>query len=288
MLQAKDTEWGREHAMGNWDPDQYLKFKKERTQPSLDLTARLVAYRTESGEAFSPDTVLDLGCGPGNSTRVVADAFPDARVLGVDSSPDMVEEAIVSSESFEGRVAYKLFDATEDPLPLACELGSEEGFDLVFSNACIQWVPDNQALIRRLMASLAPGGLLAVQVPVNAQEPIYQCIYRVVDSPQWAPHFKKRRFFTTLKVTEYFDTLADCAGDFTMWQTSYLHRMPSVDAVVEWFRGTGLRPFLEQLDPGLRPGFISDVRAEMAKVALPRPNGEVLLPFPRLFFIAEK
>ncbi len=274
--------------MGNWDPDQYLKFKKERTQPSLDLTARLLAYRTKTGETFSPKTVLDLGCGPGNSTRVVAEAFPNARILGVDSSQDMVEEAVASSEAFENRVTYKLFDAREDPISLARELGSEDGFDLIFSNACIQWVPDNQALIRRLMAALASGGLLAVQVPVNAQEPIYQCIYRVVDSSRWASHIKKHRFFTTLKPTEYFDTLADCSSDFTMWQTSYLHRMPSVDAIVEWFRGSGLRPFLEQLEPDLRPEFLSDVRAEMLKVALPRPNGEVLLPFPRLFFIAEK
>ncbi len=275
--------------MGNWDPDQYLKFKAERTQPSLDLVSRLVAYRTQAGNAFSPATALDLGCGPGNSTKVVAHAFPAARILGVDSSPDMIQEATrASAPSGGGHVSYRLFDATDDPLPLACELGNRDGFDLIFSNACIQWVPDNPALIRRLMGSLAPGGLLAVQVPVNSEEPIYQCIYRVVDSPKWAPCFKRRRFFTTLKVAEYFDVLAGCANDFAMWQTSYLHRLPSVDAVVEWFRGTGLRPFLDQLEPDSRPLFLSDVRAEMAKVALPRPNGEVLLPFPRLFFIAEK
>ena len=274
--------------MPEWDPQQYLKFNAERSQPSFDLVARLKSYRMRDGSPFLPATALDLGCGPGNSTAIVANAFPEARVLGVDSSADMIQEATASSALPASRVSFQLFDALDDPKPLARELGSGEGFDLIFSNACIQWVPNNEALIMRLLGALAPGGLLAVQVPVNANEPIYQCIYRVVDSDRWAPCFAKRRFFTTLQELEYFDVLAGAASDFTIWKTTYMHRMPSVDAVVEWFRGTGLRPFLEQLQPEQRPQFLAEVREEMSTVAKPRPNGEVVMPFPRLFFIAEK
>lgn len=274
--------------MQEWDPQQYLRFKAERTQPSLDLVARLKSYCGSNGTPFAPKTALDLGCGPGNSTMVVANAFPDARVLGVDNSPDMVREAERTCATSDGRVSFRRFDATDDPTPLAQEPGGAEGFDLIFSNACIQWVPDNAALIKRLLGALASGGLLAVQVPVNANEPIYQCIYHVVDSERWVPCFERRRFFTTLQPMEYFDVLAASASDFTMWLTTYLHRLPSVDAVVEWFRGTGLRPFLQQLTSQQQSQFLEDVHAEMVRVALPRPNGQVVLPFPRLFFIAEK
>ena len=151
-----------------WDSAAYLRFKAERTQPSIDLVKRI--------DLEQPRKLLDVGCGPGNSTQVLADAFPNAlRIIGIDSSPEMIEAAKDDHPDME----FRICDALNLP-----SLG-EDGFDVVFSNACIQWVPDHPRLIRDMLALLRPGGMLAVQVPMNYQEPIHRIIGELAASDEW-------------------------------------------------------------------------------------------------------
>lgn len=254
--------------MADWNPELYLKFKKERTQPALDLAARLELF---------PAKALDVGCGPGNSTQVVAQRFPGVKLLGVDSSASMVDAARRAHPEMEFLQCD--VSAQLDALP--------HDFDLVFSNACIQWVPDHPKLIPGLLGLLKPGGVLAVQVPVNFEEPIHQIISRTVEREEWRERIPYHRSFYTLKPEEYFDLLAESAGDFTLWETVYMHRMPSHEAIMEWYSSTGLRPYLEAAaDREAREGFYGEVFRQVKEAYSVQGNGEVIFRFPRLFFIA--
>ena len=255
--------------MSDWNPELYLKFQKDRTQPAKDLAARL---------NNDPAKALDVGCGPGNSTQVLQDRFPGAKVLGADFSAAMIEAARKRHPHLE----FLLCDVSTqlDSLP--------RDFDLVFSNACIQWVPDHPKLLPELMGLLRPGGLLAVQVPINFQEPIHQIISRTVQLPQWRERIPYHRDFYTLKPSEYFDLLSGISQDFTMWETCYLHRMPSHESIMEWYSSTGLRPYLDAaVDQESRQGFYSQVFRQVKEAYPIQKNGEIIFRFPRLFFIAE-
>lgn len=256
--------------MSDWNPELYLKFKKERTQPSLDLAARLDG---------SPAKVLDVGCGPGNSTQVVADRFPGAKVIGIDFSPNMVEAARKEHPALE-------FMQCDVSGPME-ELPHD--FDLVFSNACLQWVPDHPVLLPRLMGLLKPGGTLAVQIPMNFKEPIHRIIQRTVELPQWRERIPYHREFYTLKQEEYFEILAKIASDFTLWETVYLHRMPSHQAIMDWYSSTGLKPYLDAaVDQEARQGFYDEVFRQVKEAYPVQENGEVIFRFPRFFFLARK
>lgn len=255
--------------MSDWNPQQYLKFKAERTQPARDLAARL---------ELSPAKALDVGCGPGNSTQVVAERFPEAEVMGVDSSASMIEAA----------------KRSHPDLPfLQCDVSREldrlpHDFDLVFSNACLQWVPDHSHLLPDLLALLRPGGLLAVQVPVNWQEPIHQIIQRTVELPQWRDRIPYHRSFYTLAPEEYFDLLAKTAADFTLWETVYMHRLAGHEAIMGWYSSTGLRPYLDAaVDEQARQDFYEEIFRQVKEAYPLQENGEVIFRFPRLFFIAQ-
>ena len=252
-----------------WDAAQYLVFERERTQPAIDLARRIAGRRVARA--------VDVGCGPGNSTAVLAAAFPDAKVLGVDSSPEMLDAA----RSAHPGLSFAHADAAGGLAELP---GS---FDVVFSNACLQWVPDHPVLLARLMGKVAPGGVLAVQVPVNYDEPVHRIIREIVARPAWRGAFPQPRVLHTLAPEEYFDVLSRIATDFSLWQTSYYHRLPSHEAVLAWYRGTGLRPYLEALGERDRARFEADVLAEVEKSYPVRENGEVMFRFPRLFFVAE-
>ncbi len=254
--------------MSGWDPQQYLKFKKERTQPARDLAARL---KRPEGK------MLDVGCGPGNSTAVLQERFPEAEIWGVDSSEAMIETA---------RKEHP--DLKFSRCDISCELDQlPHDFDLVFSNACLQWVPDHPVLLPRLMELLKPGGTLAVQIPINYQEPIHQIIQRTVSLEEWQERIPYRRSFYTLSQEEYFDLLAKCSSDFTMWETIYMHRMPSHQAIMEWYSSTGLRPYLEAaVTEEAREQFFQEVFRQVREAYPVQENGEVIFRFPRLFFTA--
>lgn len=256
--------------MSDWNSEQYLKFLKERTQPSVDLAAKI--------NMENPKRIIDIGCGPGNSTAVLKKRYPDAYILGVDFSPNMIEKAKADYPDMD----FMLFDATRDFEKL------EDKYDIVFSNACIQWVPNHKKLLSDMMSILKPNGVLAVQVPMNFEEPIHKIIVEVITRKEWADKIGSGRQFYTLKESEYFDVLSDISSDFTMWKTIYMHRMPSHQSIIEWYKSTGMKEYLAVLSDDDKIEFEKAVFNEVEKYYPVQKNGEIIFRFPRLFFTAVK
>lgn len=253
--------------MSSWDAAQYLKFGAQRTQPSRDLAARIPLEQ--------PRKIIDIGCGPGNSTEVLRQRFPQADILGVDSSPEMIRAAAQAHPEMR----FQLCDA-------GTELGTlDRDFDVVFSNACIQWIPNHPKLLREMMQLLRPGGILAVQIPINQKEPIHQIIQALAAGEKWKAHFPSPRIFYQLTVSEYYDLLGEITDSFELWETVYMHAMLSHDAIMEWYRGTGLRPYLAALTPELQQEVEKDVLDGVKQAYPVQKDGSVIFPFPRLFFL---
>lgn len=254
--------------MSDWNSEQYLKFKKERTQPSIDLVSRITIE--------NPKRIIDIGCGPGNSTAQLKKRYPNAYILGVDYSENMIEKAKSSYEDID----FMLFDATTDFDKL------NDKFDIVFSNACIQWVPNHKKLLKDMMGILSPNGMLAVQVPSQHEMPIHTIVETVTTNSKWKDKITNRRNFYTLAEEDYFNLLTEISDDFSMWKTIYYHRLPSQQSIVEWYKSTGLKPYLEQLSEDDKPEFEADILNEVKKVYPVQNNGEVIFKFHRLFFTA--
>jgi trans-aconitate 2-methyltransferase len=254
--------------MADWDATQYLKFEDERTRPARDLLARV--------PLAAPTRVVDLGCGPGNSTELLAERFPDAQVTGLDSSPDMVAKARARRPDL-AFVEADLAAWTPEAAP-----------DLIFANAVLQWLPDHAALLPRLAGFLAPGGCLAVQVPVNLEEPSHRLMREVAAEPAFAARGTDPGRERLADIPAYYDWLsrAGCAVD--IWRTTYVHPLADADAIVEWVKGTGLRPFLDRLDGEGQRAFLARYRDRIAEAYPPRADGRVLLPFPRLLMVARR
>jgi trans-aconitate 2-methyltransferase len=251
--------------MPSWNADQYLKFEEERTQPCRDLAARLPVESVRS--------IVDLGCGPGNSTRILAEKWPNARITGVDNSASMIDVARREQPEHQWVVS----DITQ------WSADEREHFDAVFSNAALQWVPDHATLYPRLFARVAPGGSIAVQIPSDFNSLPHR-LMREVASPD-------------LKVKEwhahspgfYYDLLAPLSARVELWETEYQHVLPNADAIVEWYKGTGLRPFLEALTTDSdRTQFLAEYLKRIRAAYPLRPDGKVLFPFRRLFVMAYK
>ncbi|MDE6862792.1 MAG: methyltransferase domain-containing protein [Eubacterium sp.] len=255
--------------MSDWNSEQYLKFKKDRTQPSIDLANRL--------DIENPKRILDIGCGPGNSTAVLKRRYPDAYVLGADFSPNMIKTAKADYNNID----FMLFDATKDFEKLNGK------FDIVFSNACIQWVPNHKKLLKDMMNILNPKGIMAIQVPINFEEPIHRIITELVTSEKWSEYFTPR-IFHTLTECEYFDILSELTEHFELWKTVYCHRMPSHQSIIEWYKSTGMKPYLDVLNANEQKQFIADVLDEIKKEYPIQANGEIIFRFPRLFMLAVK
>ena len=215
-----------------------------------------------------------MGCGPGNSTAVLRHTFPEARLLGVDLSPEMVERAARRYPE----IAFRVGDA-------ASLTGQ---YDLIFSNACLQWVPQHETLIPGLMERLTPGGILAVQMPMNDDEPFYRIIREVTEDAKWGFRGVELETNATCTPTEYFDLLSGCASSFDMWECKYYHRLPDHRALIEWVRGTRLRPYLARLDEAGRAALESELLARAAEAYPLTRSGEVLFGFRRFFFTATR
>lgn len=256
--------------MADWNSAQYLRFKLQRTQPAIDLAAKI--------SAENPLEIIDIGCGPGNSTRVLKNRFPNANVTGADSSENMLEAARRENPDCK----FIFLDASGDLSELAGK------FDVVFSNACIQWVPDHEKLLPSLFSLLKKGGTLAVQIPVNFDEPIHKIIGEITSSEKWRAHFPNPRIFYTLTEGEYFDIISRLTDDFEMWKTIYCHRMAGVESIIEWYKSTGLKPYLDALSEADTDEFINDVKARVEKAYPIRENGEIIFNFPRFFFTAKR
>ena len=254
----------------SWNSEQYLKFKTERTQPAIDLANRIPVQ--------SPADIIDIGCGPGNSTDILKKRYPNAAVVGADNSENMLEAARKNYTDIE----FILCDASKE----LNNIGRK--FDVVFSNACIQWVPDHPKLLREMMSLLKEGGALAVQIPMNYDEPIHRIIGEAVKSEKWRDKFSDPRQFYTLTPEKYYDILAEISSDFSMWQTTYFHRMKSHSDIMEWYKSTGLRPYLEALSHADKTEFEKDIFREVERAYPKQANGEIIFRFPRLFFTAIK
>ena len=248
-----------------WNPDTYLRFARERSQPSIDLLARL--------RHLEPEIVYDLGCGPGNSTTLVVEAFPSALVTGLDNSPEMIAQA----REKHPELSFELCDLHDTPW----------GADLLFSNACLQWVEDHERLIPALMDKLKDGGCLAAQMPRNAQEPFFRIIDEVSALPAWNLHELAAQHDNTLSTDEYYDILSSCSSDFDVWETVYSHALPSHDDLLEWVRGSRLRPYLQALSTEEDRSRLCEEILARAREEIPtQKDGSVILHFRRVFLRA--
>jgi trans-aconitate 2-methyltransferase len=253
---------------GSWNPAQYLRFGDQRTRPAVDLVSRI--------QVESPQTVVDLGCGPGNSTAVLRSRWPDARVLGVDNSPEMIEAARAAHPEGEWEVAD--IDSWEP----------EGQFDVVFSNAALQWVHDHASLVVRLFGWVAPGGALAFQVPSAAYAAVRSLIHEIAQDPIWAQSMTGPLTVLTMESPAfYYAYLSPLARSLDVWETEYLHLMASHASIVDWISGTGLRPFLEALDTEPeREEFLRRLQERVKETYEANCDGSVLFPFRRLFVVA--
>jgi trans-aconitate 2-methyltransferase len=229
-------------------------------------------------EVAAPRRLIDLGCGPGNSTAVLRERWPAAEITGLDSSAEMLEKARA-----DGPTAYWL---QGDIARWSEEAG--EQFDLVFSNAALQWVPDHAALFPRLLGRVAAGGALAAQLPAYSDQPGQRLIRELARSAKWQARFTTEPVdWRAESVGFYYDTLAGSAARLELWETEYVHVVDGSQAVVEWYRATGLRPFLNALaTEAHREEFLSEYHQALQPHYRPQRDGRVLFPFRRLFVVA--
>jgi trans-aconitate 2-methyltransferase len=254
--------------MSDWSANQYLKFEDERTRPPRDLIAQIPLARAQR--------VVDLGCGPGNSTELLIARYPEAEVSGLDSSPDMLAQARKRLPKCE----FVEADLTRwTPPPRT---------DLLFSNAVFQWVPDHAAVLCRLLEGLPAGRVLAVQMPDNTDEPALALMREIARRGPWAKsssvNYAARNELP--KPAAYYDLLGPLSTRLDIWHTIYNHVMSGPEAIVEWFKGSALRPFLSALDPAMGDDFLAAYLSEIKQHYRPRYDGKVLLPFPRVFIVA--
>jgi trans-aconitate 2-methyltransferase len=254
--------------MSDWSATQYLKFEDERTRPPRDLLAQIPLER--------PERVVDLGCGPGNSTELLVARYPDAEVMGLDSSPDMLRQArerLPQCSFAEADIA-----TWRPPGPT----------NLLFATAVFQWVPDHTAVLRRLLTTLRMGGVLALQMPDNTDEPALALMREVAGKGPWSANSAiNHAARDELPHPEaYYDLLRPLASRLDIWHTVYNHVMTGPDGVVEWFKGSALRPFLSTLEPAMAADFVAAYTQAIAQHYRPRFDGKVLLRFPRLFIVA--
>ncbi|MEU6330692.1 trans-aconitate 2-methyltransferase [Streptomyces sp. NPDC047049] len=264
-----------------WDPQQYLRHSGHRTRPFHDLLARI----PDLPRRGRPARIADLGCGPGNVTALLAARWPDAHITGYDNSPEMLKEA----EAHSGPTADggHLDFAPAD----AADWAPEETYDLIVSNAALQWVPNHPDSFARWIDALAPGGTFAFQVPGNFTSPSHALLGELCDAPQWrerlTPH--GRRFIHILEPADYLERLTclGCATD--VWETTYVQLLKGDDPVLDWVKGTALRPVLTALehDPAAREAFLAEYRDALRKAYPTGPHGTVF-PFRRIFAVARK
>lgn len=255
----------------SWSAKQYVAFEDERTRPARDLLAAIPAGDVRSA--------IDIGCGPGNSTELLVERFAGATVRGLDSSVDMIEAA-------RKRLPHVQFDIA------GIDSWEESGpFDVIFANAVLQWLPDHAALLPALVNKLAAGGSLAVQMPDNLNEHSHRLMREVAAQGPWAEKLSGAVGQRTkmADASTYYSMLKSHCSRVDVWRTTYYHPLAGgASGVVEWFKGSGLRPFLDPLDESQRGEFLKRYQAAIEQVYPALADGSVLLPFPRLFIVATR
>jgi trans-aconitate 2-methyltransferase len=251
-----------------WSAKQYSMFEQQRTRPVRDLVAAI-----PDGDVRN---AVDLGCGPGNSTEVLAERFAQAVVTGMDSSDDMLVDA------------RKRLPALNFELADIGAWNPAQTFDVILANASLQWLPDHATLYPHLVSQLTPGGTLAVQTPDNLDEPAHKLAREVAADGPWATKIGAVKHNARHTASYYFELLSKHCSTVDVWRTTYHHPLAGSAAVVEWFKGSALRPFLAPLSESEKSAFLDEYLARITKAYPALADGTVLLPFPRLFIIATR
>ncbi|BCW06482.1 MULTISPECIES: trans-aconitate 2-methyltransferase [Micrococcaceae] len=255
-----------------WDPSKYVEFGNHRDRPFHDLVARI--------QAASPRKVVDLGCGPGNLTSTLAVRWPDARVIGLDSSGEMLAKAAGQARKFANLEFEQADIADWQP---------DQETDVVVSNAALQWVPGHQAMLGHWLGALKPGAWFALQVPGNFTSPSHALMRELAESPKWSSRLGGvlRHDGVVGSPADYLGIMLDagCAAD--AWETTYQQLLPGKDPVLQWVRGTGLRPVLAVLSPGDAADFEQEYSA-LLREAYPATSHGTVFPFRRIFAVARK
>lgn len=255
--------------MSTWDPDQYLKFSEGRTRPAAELLARI--------PLDSPSRVVDLGCGTGNSTELLAERWPNASLQGVDNSPHMLAAA---------REAHPDWVWQESDI---AEWVPRAQADVIFSNAALHWLRHHELLLPRLMKQLSRGGVLAIQMPRNFQAPSHRLIRQIADDGPWHDLLARaEEWIPPLEPAGYYAILASGCSFVDIWETEYFQVMDSAAAIAEWVKGSALRPFLDRLAEGAQREFMARYTAALQTAYPPQPDGRVLFPFKRIFLMAQR
>jgi trans-aconitate 2-methyltransferase len=248
-----------------WDPSQYLKFADARKRPALDLLARL-------GEPAH--CIVDLGCGAGNITRLLAESWPGAQITAIDSDPAMLAKAAATPSTIDWQLA-EIASWRADASP-----------DLIFSNAALHWLGDHQHLLPALIGQLAADGVLAVQMPANFNAPSHRILAELAAETRWRETLAGVRMGSVLSAAEYQQVLTPHCCRLDLWETTYWQVLSGDDAVVEWMKGTTLVPYLTRLGEKAGAEFLAAYRASLNAAYPRRPDGRTLFPFKRIFFVA--
>ncbi len=253
-----------------WDPTQYARYADERGRPFIELVARI--------RAEQPRRVVDLGCGPGNLTALLADRWPDAEIEGVDSSPEM----IATAERLAARhLSFRVGDIAGWTVPADA--------DVIVSNAALQWVPGHRDLVRRWAADMPEGGWIGFQVPSNFGAPSHAIMRSLAASRRWEPLVGQvlRHHDSVASVDVYASLLLEAGLTADVWETTFVHVLSGPDPVLEWVRGTGLRPILAALSPDDAAAFEDEYRTEL-RAAYPEHAYGTLFPFQRIFAVGHR
>lgn len=249
-----------------WDPAQYEAFRGPRTRPALDLIAAL--------PPLDPQVIVDLGTGTGHIAQMLAERFPNADVTGVDFSPTMLARA--AAQKFRVKLQYGDLATWSPPQPVG----------LLFSNAALHWLGDHARLFRHLMGCVAPGGVLAVQMPRNFAQPSHALMRAVAAEGAWAAKLADAFTAFAHEPAFYYDVLAGSAARLDIWETDYLQVLDGPNPVLEWTKGTALLPVLERLSESEGRAFVARYGERLLTAYPPQPDGKTLFPFRRIFILA--
>jgi trans-aconitate 2-methyltransferase len=254
--------------MPDWNPELYLKFSDQRARPASDLIAQI--------KINNPKRIMDLGCGPGNSTSQLNKRWPQAQLTGLDSSAEMLAQA-----------------RKKNPDWTWIESGIESWtasapYDLVFTNSALHWVADHGRLFPKLLSYVAPGGALAVQMPNNFHSPVHMAMKATAESPRWSAILgKEEEHYAVETPAFYYDALRKTASLLNIWETEYLQIMDGPRAVLDWIRSTGMRFYLERLSgEAERLQFEADCLQRIEQAYVANDQGKVLFPYKRMFIVA--
>jgi len=254
----------------DWNPELYLKFDKERIQPSIDLVSRI--------DFDNPAKIIDIGCGPGNSTQILSQRWPECKITGIDNSLAMIAKAKLDFPDQK----WELLDAGKDEI-----LGK---FDIVFSNATIQWIPNHFELLKKFKSILSDSGIIAIQLPLFFDMPLGQSIVRISKEKRWSAVTESaNHLFTIHNHSEYYDFLSELFNSVEIWESDYIHIMDSHHSILEMIKSSGLRPYTDKLENDIdKRDFEEKVLTDIKKDYPIQKNDKILFPFKRLFFIAKK